>query len=61
MLVERLKLKIGSNIEGPKMKSVYPQKDEIYETLNLGDQKFGVEIYRTLFTTLILKRKTYLM
>ena len=42
------------------MKSASRKKIEIYETHNLGDQKLEVEIYRTLFTTLIMKRKTYL-
>ena len=60
-----VKNKLDENIEGPKMKFVYPKKIEvhrieIYETRILGDQKSGVEIYRRVFKAHILIQITYL-
>ena len=51
--------KISENIEKSKIKSVHQKKIEIHETRNC-ETKVRVEIYRTLFAKLIVKRKMYL-
>ena len=50
----------GMKSESQEKLSPFIRKRLTFLRHNLGDQKIGVEIYRTVFKTYILRRKIYL-